>query len=81
MWDKSGEQHVQLGEWNQYEFVAEGHHIRTFINGQPCVDRDDQAGAERGIIAFQLHSGGKTEVRYRNMKLEVLRQGAEPLKP
>ena len=78
LWDKSGEQHVKLGDWNKYEIIAEGSHIRTFINGNLCVDLDDPKGAERGIIAFQLHSGGKTEVRYRNMKLEVLRQEVEP---
>ena len=72
LWDKSGERHVKLGDWNRYEVVARGHRIQTFINGQPCVDLDDPDGAERGIIAFQLHSGGETEVRFRNMKLEVL---------
>ncbi len=72
LWDKSGEQYVNPGDWNKYEIVAQGDHIRTFINGHACVDMHDPAGATRGIIAFQLHSGGKTEVRLRNMKLEVL---------
>ncbi len=72
LWDKSGEAHVQLGDWNEYEVLADGSQIRTFINGQLCVDLDDPEGALRGIIAFQLHSGGRTEVRYRNIKLEVL---------
>ena len=73
LWDKSAEQHLNSGDWNRYEIVAQGNTIRTFINDQPCVDIDDPKGATRGIIAFQLHSGGKTEVRFRNMKLEVLR--------
>ena len=47
-------------------------HIRTFINDQLCIDLEDPKGADRGIIAFQLHSGGKTEVRFRNMELEIL---------
>lgn len=72
LWDKSGEQHVKLGDWNKYEVIANGHHIQTRINGQTCVDLEDEAGAHRGIIAFQLHSGGKTEVRFRNIQLEVL---------
>jgi putative membrane-bound dehydrogenase-like protein len=72
LWKESGEQHVRNGEWNSYEVLAIGHHIRTFINGQLCVDLEDTDGAVRGIIAFQLHSGGKTEVRFRNVKLEVL---------
>ena len=55
-----------------YEIVAVGSKIRTSINGKPCVDLDDPAGARRGIFAFQLHSGGATEVRFRNVRLEVL---------
>ncbi|MFK8114372.1 MAG: PVC-type heme-binding CxxCH protein [Rubripirellula sp.] len=74
LWDKSGEQHVKLGDWNTYEIVAEHDRIRTFINGQLCVDLNDPKGANSGIIAFQLHSGGKTEVRYRNIKLDVFTQ-------
>jgi putative heme-binding domain-containing protein len=71
LWDKSGEAHVREGEWNTYVIEAEGPHIRTWINGQPCVDLNDPEGARRGIIALQLHSGGPTEVRFRNLKLEV----------
>jgi len=51
------------------EIIAQGHQIRTFINENLCVD---PKGATRGIIAFQLHSGGKTELRFRNLKLELL---------
>jgi len=72
LWDKSGEAHVNKGDWNEYRIEARGAQIRTWINGQPCVDLDDPVGAKRGIFALQLHSGGKTEVRYRNFQLEVL---------
>jgi putative membrane-bound dehydrogenase-like protein len=71
LWDKSGEEHVKPGEWNHYEIEAIGSRIRTWINGRPCVDLDDPDGARRGIIALQLHSGDKTQVRFRNLKLEV----------
>ena len=30
--------------------------------------------ARRGIVAFQLHSGGPTEVRYRDIKLELAKE-------
>ncbi len=72
LWDRSGEAHVKPGDWNRYEVVAEGSKITTRINGQPCVSLDDPKGARRGIFAFQLHSGGATEVRFRNIRLEVL---------
>ncbi len=73
LWKESGEQHVKPGEWNRYEIVARGSKVQTFINGQKCVDLDDPKGARRGIVAFQLHSGGKTEVRFKDIKLELLK--------
>jgi putative membrane-bound dehydrogenase-like protein len=72
LWDKSGEKHVKLGEWNRYEVIANGSKIQTLINGNLCVDLDDPKGARSGIFAFQLHSGGATEVRYRKIQLELL---------
>jgi putative membrane-bound dehydrogenase-like protein len=71
LWDRSGEAHVKNGDWNRYEIEAVGSRIRTWINGQPCVDLDDPDGRRRGIFAVQLHSGGPTEVRFRNLQLEV----------
>jgi hypothetical protein len=71
LWDKSGESHVKRGDWNRYEIEAIGSRIRSWINGQPCIDLNDPDGARRGILALQLHSGDKTEVRFRNLKLEV----------
>jgi putative membrane-bound dehydrogenase-like protein len=71
LWDKSGEAHVKVGEWNRYEIEAQGSKIRTWINGQLCVDLDDPSGARRGIFALQLHSGGPLEVRFKDLRLEV----------
>ncbi len=76
LWDKSGEQHVKLGDWNTYEIEAQGQRIRTRINGQLCGDLNDPQGARSGIFAFQLHSGGATEVRFRNLTLELLTDAA-----
>ncbi|NOZ41363.1 MAG: DUF1080 domain-containing protein, partial [Planctomycetes bacterium] len=72
LWDKSGESHVKKGEWNKYEILADGPKIQTWLNGQLCVDLDDPAGERRGIFALQIHSGGPMEVRFRNLKLEIL---------
>ncbi len=69
--DKSGEPHLKKGEWNHYEIEAIGSHIRTWLNGKPCVDLNDPPGKSRGQFALQLHSGGPTEVRFKNLKLEV----------
>lgn len=70
LWPKSGEEYVKLGEWNTYEIIADGSHIQTRINGHLCVDLDDPAGPKRGVFGLQLHSGGPTEVHFRNFQLE-----------
>jgi putative membrane-bound dehydrogenase-like protein len=71
LWPQSGEPHVKPGEWNDYEIVAVGPSIRTWINGKSCVILDDPSGARRGIFAFQLHSGEATEVRFKDLRLEL----------
>lgn len=72
LWKESGEEFVEKGGWNEYKIRAEGSHIRTWLNGQLCVDLDDPTGSRRGVFALQIHSGGQTEVRFRNLRLEIL---------
>jgi hypothetical protein len=48
-----------------------GSKIRTALNGVLCVDMDDPKGARKGIFGLQVHSGGPTEVRFRNFRLEL----------
>lgn len=71
LWDQSGEAHITSGQWNSYTIEAVGSKIITTINGKRCVDLDDPAGSRKGIFALQLHSGGPTEVRFRNLQLSV----------
>ncbi|MGN6136510.1 MAG: PVC-type heme-binding CxxCH protein, partial [Aureliella sp.] len=73
LWKESGEEYVKLGDWNTYEIVADGRRIQTRINGHLCVDLDDAPGPRLGIFALQLHSGGATEVRFRNFQLTLPR--------
>jgi putative membrane-bound dehydrogenase-like protein len=72
LWDRPGDDRISAGEWNVYEIEAVGSRIRTWINGKPCVDLDDPGGPRTGIIAFQLHSGEATEVRFKEFELTVL---------
>jgi hypothetical protein len=70
-----GDPFVKVDDWNEYEIIAVGSRIKTFLNGHTCVDLDDPPGARRGIFAFQIHSGGPMEVRFKDLKLEVLPAG------
>jgi putative membrane-bound dehydrogenase-like protein len=72
LWDKSGEKHVKTDDWNDYEIVAKGSRVRTYINGKLCVDVDDAKLSRRGIFGLQIHAGGPMEVRFKDIKLEVL---------
>jgi hypothetical protein len=60
------------GDWNTYRIEAIGSRVRTWLNDVPCVDFADAAGARRGVIALQVHSGGPTEVRFRAPRIEIV---------
>ncbi|MCI0642343.1 MAG: DUF1080 domain-containing protein, partial [Gemmataceae bacterium] len=72
LWQKSGEDFVKTNEWNDYEIVAQGSKVKTYLNGKLSVDLDDAKIARRGIFALQLHSGGPMEVRFKELRLELL---------
>jgi putative heme-binding domain-containing protein len=69
--NKSEEASVKPGDWNEYEIIVTGGHIRTFINGKPCASVDDPSRPHRGILALHIHSGGPLEVRFKELRLEV----------
>jgi putative membrane-bound dehydrogenase-like protein len=70
--NKPGDPYVKVGEWNDYEVVAVGGKVKTFLNGKPCVDLEDDKLPRRGIFALQIHAGGPMEVRFKDIHLEVL---------
>lgn len=72
LWGKAGDSHVKVDDWNDYVVEAVGDHVRTWINGQLCVDLIDPKLARKGILAMQIHAGGPMEVRYRDFKIELI---------
>jgi putative heme-binding domain-containing protein len=66
------EKFVKKNEWNDYVIEADGSHVRTWLNGQLCVDLDDPKMSRRGVFGLQIHAGGPMEVRFKELKLEVL---------
>ncbi|HTM51036.1 MAG TPA: DUF1080 domain-containing protein [Bryobacteraceae bacterium] len=59
------------GDWNSYEILADGDHIRLTLNGVVTLDMHDSAFSS-GIIALQLHAGPEMKVEFRNLKLKRL---------
>jgi putative heme-binding domain-containing protein len=68
---EGGEKFVKEGEWNDYVIEAVGPKVKMWINGELVCDYTDDKLARRGQIAVQVHSGGPTEVRFKELKLEV----------
>jgi len=62
---------VHHGDWNTYEILADGDHIRLTFNGVVTIDTHDSA-ASSGIIALQLHAGPEMRVEFRNLKIKIL---------
>jgi hypothetical protein len=65
---------LKRDDWNEYEIRCEGKRIRLAINGLQSVDytEADDAIAEDGVIAVQIHGGPPSEAWYKDITLEEL---------
>jgi putative membrane-bound dehydrogenase-like protein len=63
---------AKLDDWNDIEIVAEGGHVRTFLNGRACADLEDAASPVRGGFGLLRPDHAGTELRVKDLKLEVL---------
>ena len=62
---------VKRDDWNQYEVICMGDHIKMILNGHTVLDMEDPAGAKEGIIALQLHAGPSMEVRFKDLEIRT----------
>lgn len=67
---------LRRNDWNDYEVRTEGRHITIFLNGEQTVDytEEDLEIPQSGLIALQIHGGGKAEVHYKDITLTKLPQ-------
>jgi hypothetical protein len=65
---------LKPNDWNDYEIRCEGKRLRLAINGEQTVDytEPDAAIPQHGIIGLQVHGGGKAEVAYKDITIEIL---------
>jgi len=61
---------LQPQDWNSYEILADGHHIRLTFNVVVTIDTHETQ-MSGGIIALQLHAP-EMRVEFRNLKIKVL---------
>lgn len=63
------------GEWNDFVIIADGNHIRQFLNGTltaDVLDLDEPRAAKSGVLAFQLHVGPPMRIQFKNVLLKTL---------
>jgi hypothetical protein len=66
---------IHPGKWNDFRVVADGNHLKHFINGAmtaEVIDEQSDKAAKSGIIALQLHRGPAMTVRFKNIQVRKL---------
>ena len=66
---------IKIGEWNQYEIIADGNTMIHIINGHVMavlVDNDPAFSQSKGLLAFEIEGGGKLKISHRNVWLKTL---------
>ena len=62
----------KLGQWNDVVIVAQGNHIRHYLNGRLILDFTDaepKLALLEGVLALQLHAGKPMWTEFRNIRL------------
>ena len=54
---------LKRGDWNDYEIRCDGRRIQAWLNGVQTFDytETDNSIADSGVIALQIHGGGKAK--------------------
>ena len=66
---------IHAGEWNDLVIIAEGNHLRHFVNGKltaEAIDSDSTKSASTGVLALQLHAGLPMTVQFKEIFLKPL---------
>jgi uncharacterized protein (TIGR03067 family) len=66
---------IRHGDWNDYDIIAEGNHLREYVNGKQMVDVVDNCEERRamtGVLALQLHAGPSMTVQFKNLRLKKM---------
>ena len=68
------EEVLKEGEWNTMKIEVVGGKLTSWLNGEEMITIDDEKiGAGTGSIALQIHSGGGIKVKWKNIKVKVLK--------
>lgn len=64
---------VRPDDWNEYLLIVDGNHYISRLNGIVMIDyTDPHPESEDGPIALQLHSGGRGNMRFKDIIIRDL---------
>ena len=89
-WDKDGKHVIKSGsvdqpsfqklfkldDWNDVIIIAEGHHLRHYLNNTlivDCQDDDPENSLTDGILALQLHAGKPMWAEFKNLRIREIK--------
>ena len=67
---------MKVDQWNDVVIIAEGNHIRHFLNGRQTLDFTDkhpELALTDGILALQLHAGSPMWVEFKDIRIRELK--------
>lgn len=69
---------LKKDEWNVYRIRAEGPHIQLWLNDVKTIDyiEKDPTIPLRGVFAVQIHGGAKTQIWYRKLMIQELKDSS-----
>lgn len=66
----------KLDDWNDVVIIAEGPHIRHYLNDRlilDCTDNHPQLAKRDGILAFQLHAGKPMWAEFKDIRIREIK--------
>ncbi len=73
-------------DWNEYHIIAEGNHLRHYLNGYATMElvdndrvtnpddpRDNKGAAREGLLALQIHAGPPMVVEFKDIRIRELK--------
>jgi hypothetical protein len=68
---------VKADDWNSFQIVAEGSKLKHTLNGVEVGtfdDQDEKAKRAEGIIALQYHAPGNFEIKFKDIRIKLLKK-------
>jgi sugar phosphate isomerase/epimerase len=78
--------YYKMKDWNEYTIIAEGNHLKHYLNGYPTMElidndrvtdptdpRDRRGAAREGVLALQIHAGPPMVVEFKDIRIRNLK--------